>query len=144
MNAMKCKSLEKQIKFVENIERRCCEFLPWTENQYDMPFIVNVIGSKRKSNVCKIFLEAHEEQLSTIEEQWKLKQRLTLKLQSIKKKQLILCFQHFDSFFFIVSVGPVTFFLFFRSRDINFNLKLTLNLRDTPTRGWKMIYFIIL
>ena len=32
MNAMKCKSLEKQIKFVENIERRCCEFLPWTEN----------------------------------------------------------------------------------------------------------------
>ena len=144
MNAMKCKSLEKQIKFVENIERRCCEFLPWTENQYDMPFIVNVIGSKRKSNVCKIFLEAHEEQLSTIEEQVETEVETNFEAPVNKKKQLILCFQHFDSFFFIVSVGPVTFFLFFRSRDINFNLKLTLNLRDTPTRGWKMIYFIIL
>ena len=109
-----------------------------------MPFIVNVIGSKRKSNVCKIFLEAHEEQLSTTEEQVETEVETNFEAPVNKKKQLILCFQHFDSFFFIVSVGPVTFFLFFRSRDINFNLKLTLNLRDTPTRGWKMIYFIIL
>ena len=62
----------------------------------------------------------------------------------VNKKKLVLYFQHFDSFFFIVSVGPVTFFLFFLSRDINFNLKLILNLRYAPTRGWKMIYFIIL
>ena len=62
----------------------------------------------------------------------------------VNKKKLILYFQHFDSFFFIVNVGPVTFFLFFLSRDINFNLKLISNLRDAPTRSWKMIYFIIL